>query len=95
MMFVFLDSGNISPYEFDPQNIFLPQMNGIWLDFMRDYSKFHGVKKSKYFELEKHKFDSKKDILKIKMKAKPDKKPIKNKSKAKNFTHDQQVGTIS
>lgn len=93
MLFVFLDSGNLSPYEFDPQIIFLPQMNNLWSDFLRDYSKYHGVKKSKHFDLERQKIDSKKELLKLKMKSKPDKKATRNKSKSKTFPLDQQIGS--
>lgn len=95
IMMVFLDSGNISPYEFDPQNIFLPNFGGVFTGFLKEFSKYHGIKKSKHFDLEKHKIDSKKEILKIKMRSKPDKKPTKNKSKVKHQTFDQQVSSIS
>lgn len=94
ILLVFLDSGNISPYEFDPHNIFLPQFGGVLVNFLKDFTKYHGVKKSKHFELEKHRLDAKKEILKLKMKIKSDKKSTKNKSKLKNQPYEQQVSNL-
>lgn len=95
ILLVFLDSGNISPYEFDPRNLFLPHFGGVLSNFLRDFTKYHSMKRSKHFELEKHRLDAKKEILKLKMKSKPDKKSTKNKSKVKNPPHDQQVSRLS
>lgn len=92
ILFAFLDSGNLSPYEFNPQNIFLPHMGNIWADFIRDFSKYHGVKKSKHFELEK--MAGTNGLLKFKMKVKPDKKVTRNKAKVKIFPPEQQVGRL-
>jgi hypothetical protein len=84
LLLIFLDSNSISPYEFEPHDLSLPHFDGVWGSFLRDYSKYHGVKKSKYFDLEKKKSPlSKKEVYCLKMKAKPDKKAKKQKTKPK------------
>jgi hypothetical protein len=91
MLMVFLDSNNVSPYEFDPKDIFLPSFGGAWNVFLREFGKLHMYKKSKYFDLEKRKLPNKKEETRFKFKAKPDKKAQVNKSKPKLITLDQQM----
>lgn len=89
-----MDSNNLSPYQFDPSNIFLPNFEGAWFNFMSSFQKVHGIKKSKYIELDKKKSTSKKEMLHFKMKSKPDKKAVLNKSKPKYTPLDTQIRKI-
>ena len=94
LLLIFLDSNSVSPYEFDPQDLSLPHFDGVWSSFLKDYSKYHGVKKSKYFDLEKKKSPlSKKEVLYLKMKPKPDKKVKKNKAKPSATPLDVQLSS--
>lgn len=93
LLLIFIDSNSISPYEFDPQQIFLPSFGGAWQDFFARFSKLHTIKKSKYIELDKKKLSNKKESYVFKMKAKPDKKATINKSKTKVIPIEQQFGS--
>ena len=94
ILLVFLDSNNVSPYEFDPHDMSIPYFNGVWQGFLHTFSKYNGIKKSKYFDLEKKKSESKNETLHFKMKGKPEKKAKRNKAKPQSIPIDIQISII-
>ena len=82
VLLIYLDSNSLIPYEFKPEDFDLPHFNGAFQKFMSDYGKYHGLKKSRFIEVEKKKV-GKKEVHKLKMRAKAEKKVSVNKSKPK------------
>ena len=85
ILFVYLDSQIVAPYETKETDVWLPQLGGSWHRFLNDYSKYHGFKKSRSVEIEKIKVKGKPDFLKFKFLKKIDKKATPNKSRPKSI----------
>jgi hypothetical protein len=94
ILFVYLDSHKIVPYEFKESDIWLPQFNGAWHHYLNEYSKLHGLKKSRTVELEKIKVKGKQDFLKFKFLKKIEKKATLNKGKPKQISESLHYGTF-
>lgn len=85
ILFVYLDSQLLVPYEIKETDIWLPQFNGSWHKFLNDYGKYHAYKKSRSIDIEKIKVKGKQDFLKFKFLKKVEKKPLINKSRPKTI----------
>lgn len=85
ILFVYLDSQLIVPYEIKETDVWLPQFGGAWHKFLNEFGKYHAFKKSRSIDLEKIKVKGKLDFLKFKFLKKIEKKPIVNKSRPKTL----------
>lgn len=94
ILFVYLDSHRLMPYELKDTDLWLPQLDGAWHQFMNDYGKLHGLKKSRTIEMEKIKVKGKPDFIKLKFAKKIDKKLTINKSRPKTILDSQYYGMI-
>lgn len=87
ILFVYIDSSFMELYEAKAEDIHLPQFANAWTLFISEYSKYHGLKKSRVVEIEKSKVKGdKRELMKFKLKTKPDKKPTPNKSRPKEMS---------
>lgn len=85
ILFVYIDSSFIELYEAKVEDIPLPQFANAWTLFLTEYSKYHGLKKSRVIDIEKTKAKGdKKELMRFRFKPKPDKKPTINKSRPKD-----------
>lgn len=94
ILFVYLDSHRLVPYEFKDTDLWLPQLQGSWHNFMTDYGKLHGLKKSRTVEIERIKVKGKSDFIKLKFAKKIDKKLTVNKTRPKTILESQFYGKI-
>lgn len=95
ILFVYLDSFKVIPYEFKESDIWLPQFNDAWHQYLNQFSKLHGLKKSRSVELEKIKIKGKQDFLKFKFLKKIEKKATINKARPKQIADTQYYGRLS
>ena len=88
VVFMYLDSHLVEPYQFDPSELPLPLLGGVWPNWLNDASKLHHVKKSRTIDIEKYKSPEKKELMRFKLRSKPDKKPSISKPKIKTVPFD-------
>lgn len=85
ILFVFIDSSYMELYEAKAEDIPMPQFASAWTLFLTEYSKYHGLKKSRVVEIEKSKAKGeKRELMRFKLKSKADKKPTANKSRPRD-----------
>jgi hypothetical protein len=84
ILIIMLESNTFMPYEFSPeQDLLVPSLNGVWANFIKDGSRCHWIKKSRCVEFErKESPQSRRDIWRFKMRAKPEKKVSKQRPKS-------------
>ena len=87
ILFVYIDTHHTDLHEINSADIVLPQLSNSWTILINEYSKYHGLKKSRCIEIDKLKVKSpKREILVFKYKTKADKKPTMNKSRPKDLS---------
>jgi hypothetical protein len=96
ILIIYLDSSGALTYEFNPKDLVVPHFNGAFGHFVKEFGKLHGLKESRYLQIEKSKVQGRKEeVIGFRLRSKVEKKAVKNKSRPKLITQSQQLAYIS